>query len=169
MISSRACQGLRFFCYVHLGKNKLQVNCSIKTCFSVLFSRIHNRTTKGGGTRFFSHIQKDHRRLFSFVWVRRTSRFSFKRLFQCSNFHCQNIFLNFHLNLITSCTFRCQRERLWGKIYLRTKCITRDPCLLWGVILDTGAFLVFSFGLKHQLPVCTISPLPRDVQSFGHH
>lgn len=129
----------------------------------------NKRCRKKRQTRFFSHIQKDYRRLFSFVWVTRTSRFSFKRLFQCSNFHCQNIFLNFHLNLITLCTFTCQRERLWGKIYLRTKCITRDPSLLWGVILDTAAFLVFIFGLKYQLPVCTISLLPRDMQSFGHH
>lgn len=51
MISSCACQGLRFSYYVHLGKNKLQVNCSIKTCYSVLFSRIHNWITKSGGRR----------------------------------------------------------------------------------------------------------------------
>lgn len=75
----------------------------------------NKRWRKKRQTRFFSHIQKDYRRFFSFVWVRRTSRFSFKRLFQCSNFHCQTFFLIFTLTSLPCAPLNVKEKGCGGR------------------------------------------------------
>lgn len=96
--------------------NELRVNYSIRNMLLYAFLKDSQQTNKRlrrkKQTKFFFHIQTDYRKLFSHLsGIRRMFVFSFKRLFLCSSSHCQNIFLNFHLNLMTLYTFKCQRER----------------------------------------------------------